>query len=42
MSVECHDEVCITCSDQLLEFTVMHVDAAGELHAEPSAGRSPR
>lgn len=26
MSVECHDEVCITCSDQLLEFTVTEVD----------------
>ncbi len=28
MSVECHDEVCITCSDQLLEFTVTQVDAS--------------
>lgn len=26
MSGECHDEVCITCSDQLLEVTVISVD----------------
>jgi len=29
MSVECHDEVCITCSDQLLALVVTDVDAAG-------------
>jgi hypothetical protein len=28
MSIECHDEVCITCSDQLLAVTVVTVDAA--------------
>jgi hydrogenase maturation factor len=28
MSNECHDEVCITCSDQLLVMTVTDVDAA--------------
>jgi hydrogenase maturation factor len=27
MTVECHDEVCITCSDQLLAVTVVAVDA---------------
>ena len=27
MSPECHDEVCITCSDQLLEMVVIAVDA---------------
>jgi len=26
MSTECHDEVCITCSDQLLEMVVTDVD----------------
>ncbi len=26
MSTECHDEVCITCSDQLLELVVTDVD----------------
>lgn len=26
MSTECHDEVCITCSDQLLEVVVTGVD----------------
>jgi hydrogenase expression/formation protein HypC len=25
---ECHDEVCITCSDQLLELVVIEVDDA--------------
>ena len=29
MSGECHDEVCITCSDQLLAVVVTGVDAAG-------------
>jgi hypothetical protein len=28
MSAECHDEVCITCSDQLLLMVVTVVDAA--------------
>jgi len=28
MSVECHDEVCITCSDQLLTVLVVDVDTA--------------
>ncbi|HEV3274636.1 MAG TPA: hydrogenase assembly protein HupF [Candidatus Dormibacteraeota bacterium] len=28
MSTECHDEVCITCSDQLLEMVVTDVDEA--------------
>jgi hydrogenase expression/formation protein HypC len=28
MSMECHDEVCITCSDQLLTLVVVDVDAA--------------
>jgi hypothetical protein len=28
MSMECHDEVCITCSDQLLALVVVDVDAA--------------
>jgi hypothetical protein len=28
MTVECHDEVCITCSDQLLEVVVLEVDVA--------------
>jgi hydrogenase maturation factor len=27
MSGECHDEVCITCSDQLLAMMVTNVDA---------------
>jgi hydrogenase maturation factor len=27
MSIECHDEVCITCSDQLLAVLVTGVDA---------------
>ena len=27
MSAECHDDVCITCSDQLLTMVVKHVDA---------------
>lgn len=27
MSAECHDDVCITCSDQLLAMVVTHVDA---------------
>ncbi len=27
MSGECHDEVCITCSDQLLAMVVTNVDA---------------
>jgi hydrogenase maturation factor len=27
MSTECHDEVCITCSDQLLAIVVTEVDA---------------
>ncbi len=31
MTIECHDEVCITCSDQLLEVTVLAVDAAAGL-----------
>ena len=26
MTGDCHDEVCITCSDQLLEVTVLAVD----------------
>ncbi|HEY6470076.1 MAG TPA: hydrogenase assembly protein HupF [Candidatus Dormibacteraeota bacterium] len=30
MTGECHDEVCITCSDQLLEVTVLSVDASTE------------
>ena len=30
MTGECHDEVCITCSDQLLEVTVISVDASTE------------
>lgn len=28
MTNECHDEVCITCSDQLLELLVVEVDDA--------------
>jgi hydrogenase maturation factor len=28
MSTECHDEVCITCSDQLLTLMVVEVDEA--------------
>jgi hydrogenase maturation factor len=28
MSAECHDDVCITCSDQLLAMVVTVVDAA--------------
>ncbi|MEA2637061.1 MAG: hypothetical protein QOE18_118 [Chloroflexota bacterium] len=28
MSIECHDEVCITCSDQLLALVVVDVDVA--------------
>jgi hydrogenase maturation factor len=28
MNMECHDEVCITCSDQLLTLVVLDVDAA--------------
>lgn len=28
MTGECHDEVCITCSDQLLEVLVIGVDEA--------------
>jgi hydrogenase maturation factor len=31
MTIECHDEVCITCSDQLLEVTVLAVDATAGL-----------
>ncbi len=29
MSGECHDDVCITCSDQLLEVVVVSVDESG-------------
>jgi hypothetical protein len=29
MSAECHDDVCITCSDQLLAMVVTGVDAGG-------------
>lgn len=28
MTTECHEEVCITCSDQLLTMVVTEVDAA--------------
>jgi hypothetical protein len=40
MSMECHDEVCITCSDQLLTLVVVDVDAAagtarGTIDGEP-------
>jgi len=28
MSTECHDDVCITCSDQLLSMVVTGVDAS--------------
>ena len=40
MTVECHDEVCITCSDQLLEVVVLEVDVAsatarGTVDGEP-------
>jgi hydrogenase expression/formation protein HypC len=31
MTIECHDEVCITCSDQLLEVSVLAVDAVAGL-----------
>jgi hydrogenase maturation factor len=31
MSAECHDEVCITCSDQLLTMLVTGVDEAAGL-----------
>jgi hydrogenase maturation factor len=31
MTIECHDEICITCSDQLLEVTVIAVDATAGL-----------
>ena len=31
MSAECHDEVCITCSDQLLSMVVTGVDASSGL-----------
>jgi len=41
MSMECHDEVCITCSDQLLSMVVADVDAAsgtahGTIDGEPA------
>ena len=41
MSTECHDEVCITCSDQLLTMHVTEVDAAtgtarGSIDGEPA------
>ena len=29
MTPECHDEVCITCADQLLTFVVAAVDGSG-------------
>jgi hydrogenase maturation factor len=40
MSTECHDEVCITCSDQLLTLMVVEVDEAagtarGTIDAQP-------
>jgi hydrogenase expression/formation protein HypC len=40
MSIECHDEVCITCSDQLLTMVVVDVDEAagtarGTIDGEP-------
>jgi hypothetical protein len=31
MSTECHDEVCITCSDQLLSMIVRDVDAGSDI-----------
>jgi hypothetical protein len=31
MSAECHDEVCITCSDQLLSMVVTGVDESAGL-----------
>jgi hypothetical protein len=31
MSIECHDEVCITCSDQLLEMVVTGVDSGASV-----------
>jgi hypothetical protein len=31
MSAECHDEVCITCSDQLLRMVVTGVDESAGL-----------
>jgi hydrogenase expression/formation protein HypC len=31
MTTECHDEVCITCSDQLLEVTVVGVDDSTQI-----------
>jgi len=41
MSSECHDEVCITCSDQLLTLTVTDVDeasgvASGTINGQPA------
>ncbi len=41
MSPECHDEVCITCSDQLLALTVIDVDetsgvARGTIAGQPA------
>jgi hypothetical protein len=40
MSTECHDEVCITCSDQLLSMIVRNVDpglatARGTIDGQP-------
>lgn len=39
MSPECHDEVCITCSDQLLTMVVTDVDEAAGI-ARGSIGGS--
>jgi hydrogenase maturation factor len=40
MTGECHDEVCITCSDQLLEVTVVTVDESSGI-ARGTVGGSP-
>jgi hypothetical protein len=40
MSTECHDEVCITCSDQLLAVLVTGVDAEAGI-AEGTIDGSP-
>jgi hydrogenase maturation factor len=39
MSTECHDEVCITCSDQLLTMVVVDVDAAARIARGTIDGR---
>lgn len=40
MSPECHDEVCLTCSDQLLALVVTDVDEASGMARGTIAGHA--